>query len=407
MDEPYDDAKDCKRYASMGEAEAFLNAEVEYVRLGCEPEVVRHPLDGIHGVLEAEAGMRFGKVTKRNIQRVVKLRQKELKQRQLAAAEHARLNRRDEPILNRNSGWGPPIPIRQPTGYSGPPSAATLKDALPIDKVTKSFELPQVKDEVRRIFEGRSVPYSNCLGGEWRFPEMWVKARELPEFQYPSAKWGSIGEILVSALHALDRVLHRFHPKLPAQAVADFWRSWEVHVHLANYAFEVGASPTAKSLAGGFHAAEEQARRAAEQLIWRLNSIAAETELLCSAEALQNSAGLLEVRPLATTTTPTSDAADEPSGTSDRVVRDEVAEERQLCMSKFKALARMKYGIKVTDRMVAAKAKSGKWNDRTMVSWWKRNDERCKPPHDQLIRKVLNGDPASIWPANPTIPAKN
>ena len=71
--------------------------------------------------------------------------------------------------------------------------------------------------------------------------------------------------------------------------------------------------------------------------------------------------------------------------------------ERQQLMKDFKAKAR-KQGIKVSDEMVAKKAKP-EWNDRTMVTWWKRNDKGCKPFQDRLIRAVLEKDPLSLWPS--------
>jgi hypothetical protein len=77
---------------------------------------------------------------------------------------------------------------------------------------------------------------------------------------------------------------------------------------------------------------------------------------------------------------------------------DTVAMERQQLMKDFKAKAR-EQGIKVNDKMVAKKAKP-EWNDRTMVTWWKRNDKGCKLFHDRLIRAVLQKDPLSLWPRN-------
>jgi len=62
----------------------------------------------------------------------------------------------------------------------------------------------------------------------------------------------------------------------------------------------------------------------------------------------------------------------------------------------FKAKGRTQ-GVKITDPMVAHAA-DPKWNDRTMVTWWKRNDDRCKPPHDKKIRAVLGKEPSTIWP---------
>jgi hypothetical protein len=81
------------------------------------------------------------------------------------------------------------------------------------------------------------------------------------------------------------------------------------------------------------------------------------------------------------------------SGDSD----DPIAAERSSAILKFKSRAKAQ-GIRVTDEMVAKAAKPGKWNTRTMVTWWKRNDKRCERPHDRLIRSVLARDPRSVWP---------
>jgi hypothetical protein len=76
---------------------------------------------------------------------------------------------------------------------------------------------------------------------------------------------------------------------------------------------------------------------------------------------------------------------------------DAVAAERAAILAAFKTKARNQ-GIKVTDEMVAKATNPGKWNDRTMVTRWKRNDPKCRPIHDRMIRAVLSRDPSSIWP---------
>jgi len=75
-----------------------------------------------------------------------------------------------------------------------------------------------------------------------------------------------------------------------------------------------------------------------------------------------------------------------------------------VCAARCDLLLRFKVrgrniGIRITDEMVAHAA-NPKWNDRTMVTWWKRNDPRCKQPHDRKIRAVLASDPSSSWTPN-------
>ena len=80
---------------------------------------------------------------------------------------------------------------------------------------------------------------------------------------------------------------------------------------------------------------------------------------------------------------------------SNMVDADPVAQERRSALVGFKTRGR-RLGIKITDPMVA-QAANQKWNDRTMITWWKRNDDGCKPRHDRMIRAVLARDPATIW----------
>ena len=83
---------------------------------------------------------------------------------------------------------------------------------------------------------------------------------------------------------------------------------------------------------------------------------------------------------------------------------DPVAADRAALLTAYKAKGRGK-GVRITDEMVAKAANPGKWNDRTMVTWWKRNDQRCKPPNDRKIRAVLAKDPSDVW--SPRIKSKH
>ena len=75
---------------------------------------------------------------------------------------------------------------------------------------------------------------------------------------------------------------------------------------------------------------------------------------------------------------------------------DVIVAERRKLLSEYKDKGRA-VGIRITDEMVAKAAKPGNWNDRTMVSWWKRNDPRCMLLHDKKLRAVLARDPLTIW----------
>jgi hypothetical protein len=88
---------------------------------------------------------------------------------------------------------------------------------------------------------------------------------------------------------------------------------------------------------------------------------------------------------------------DQPKGACRGLQLDLVAAERTVLLTEFKARGRA-VGIRITDEMVAKAANPGKWSDRTLVAWWKRNDKNSTPGHDKKIRAVLNQNPASIWP---------
>ena len=93
---------------------------------------------------------------------------------------------------------------------------------------------------------------------------------------------------------------------------------------------------------------------------------------------------------------PTLAGDDQPKNTYRGSQIDPVAAERTALLTEFKARGRA-VGIGISDEMVAKAANPGKWNDRTMVTRWKRNDPRFKQPHDKKIRAVLARDPRSVW----------
>jgi hypothetical protein len=79
---------------------------------------------------------------------------------------------------------------------------------------------------------------------------------------------------------------------------------------------------------------------------------------------------------------------------------DSEAARRAAMLTDYKAKGRG-MGIRITDEMVAKAANPKKWNERSMVTWWKRNDPRCKPPSDRRIKNVLSQDPSQFWTAKP------
>jgi hypothetical protein len=94
--------------------------------------------------------------------------------------------------------------------------------------------------------------------------------------------------------------------------------------------------------------------------------------------------------------TPDIDSTLNPVTNGEQPDDDLIAADRRAELAQFKLRGRSA-GIRITDEMVAHAAKL-RWNDRTMVTWWKRCDPRCKLPHDKMIRSVLKKDPRELWP---------
>jgi hypothetical protein len=70
---------------------------------------------------------------------------------------------------------------------------------------------------------------------------------------------------------------------------------------------------------------------------------------------------------------------------------DAIAAERNGLLDAYKREGKGR-GVRITDLMIA-QAASRKWNERTPVQRWKRNDPRCSAGDDSAIRAVLRKKP--------------
>lgn len=77
---------------------------------------------------------------------------------------------------------------------------------------------------------------------------------------------------------------------------------------------------------------------------------------------------------------------------------DPVVTERLKLLADFKQRGRRQGINKITDEMITQAANPGKWNGRTQIGWWKRNNAGCNRPCDGKIRRLLAKQPAEIWP---------
>jgi hypothetical protein len=179
------------------------------------------------------------------------------------------------PIGNRDRGWQDPVPIRRFASYSGAKCSHTLRDFLPVDAVGPMPAF-NYDEEIDRALDGRFGDYTCCLDEDWRFGETEADAWRRVGHEYNGRLHSSIGEIVVRAVHDLEAAFERSHPDAPCQAVADFWCSWQVQRHIADFCARLAASDTARLLAGNACDAAEQAERTRVHIYRQLASFAHE-----------------------------------------------------------------------------------------------------------------------------------
>jgi hypothetical protein len=85
------------------------------------------------------------------------------------------------------------------------------------------------------------------------------------------------------------------------------------------------------------------------------------------------------------------EAADNDGNSTPLPSTDPIAADRTAALEAYKREG-WSYRIKITDEMVARKAKKT-WHTRDPVKWWKANDLRCTPEMDRLIWAVLKSKP--------------
>jgi hypothetical protein len=144
-------------------------------------------------------------------------------------------------VTNLDCGWQAPVQVRSITEYSGPPCARAFRDFLPADSVGAMPEL-MVADEFIRGLENRSGDYRCYLDDHWRFAETEADAYRRKGHEYAGRRNNSMGEILVLAVYDLEAALRYIHPHLPQSAVADFFMSWQVQAHIAEFCRQLAGS---------------------------------------------------------------------------------------------------------------------------------------------------------------------
>jgi hypothetical protein len=224
--------KSPKLFESESAAQQFLHSEVEW------PEA---PVDSAHLAWEGEGG---------------------------ALAPLGPIPNGLEPILNKSQGWQNPVPVVL-ADYSGPKCDRALTSDLREEDVAVAVpELSRYEEIERALWRAFSpLPEDRYRPGDficyldegWRFDaieaDSWRREGHAFEGQ-------SIAQMVVRAAYDLDASLRKFHRPLSCAAKANFWQSWQVQQHIADFCTRLVESVTARAPAGYRIAADAEARRA-------------------------------------------------------------------------------------------------------------------------------------------------
>ena len=87
------------------------------------------------------------------------------------------------------------------------------------------------------------------LGNDWGFDEIEGRAKQKPAYLFQGTAGKHVDRIL-RVVCDLERALRKTHPKLPVDAVADFWRSSQVASFLREFCYYLFRDPNALLSAG-------------------------------------------------------------------------------------------------------------------------------------------------------------
>jgi len=236
-----------KLFRSESAARLFLNSEVRFP-LEPEAEVAGATVEEVR----ARRAERKARLKQEREQVASRIKSGEL--HPLAYPHHL------QPILNRHQGWQDLVPVRGVVDRPGPKCNRTMRDFLPVAAVGTMPEF-NLEEEIERALEGRSADYTCYLDDDWRFDEIEADAWRRGGYEYSGRRHGGIAEIIVKAVHDLEAALLRVHSNVPCHAVADFWSSWQVQRHIAEFCSRLADSDTARLLAGKALDATDQAER--------------------------------------------------------------------------------------------------------------------------------------------------
>lgn len=281
-------------------------------------------------------------------------------------------------IRNRDQGWRNPVPVRRAADYSGPACNRAMRDFLPAEAVGPLPAL-NLEEEIDRSFQGRSADYACCLHTDWRFDEIEADAWRRAGHEYSGRPHASVAEIVVRAVHDLEAAFRKFHPNASCAAVADFWRSWQVQRHIADFCAGLAESETARMLAGDSIEAGRQAECARVHVCRQLAAFAHEVLDGAFTPELAGSA----VMPEAGTDEPARENLPAPSKGEDRRA---LAEARRALVDSFIE----KVSPKGEKRIAKAEIwRAAGYKDRRQFCYWQAAHPKAGKMADKNFRRIL------------------
>jgi hypothetical protein len=125
--------------------------------------------------------------------------------------------------------------------------ARSFREFLPASEIVP-VESQDLTAMINRVFQGNWPDYTCLLAEEWRFDEIERDAMKRVGHEFEGRKHGSIAEIVLKSLYDFEDSLSRFHAYASCVAIAQFWTSWNLQRHLAEFTERLKESPTALSL---------------------------------------------------------------------------------------------------------------------------------------------------------------
>ena len=244
---------------------------------------------------------------------------------------------------------------------------------------------PSLKEEIAEALEERSAEVRCLLAGDWGFDQIEADAGRRSGHQYAREMHPTIAGIVARAVHDLERSLNRFRPALSCSAVADFWQSFQVRRHIANFCDELAKSEVANRIAGDHVMARFCVGDARDYVLMKLATFA--HEIQSDKPPLE---GDHKAREQSADTARSSGEELSAPQTGVRANRDAVSSERRGLVDSYieEVLKSTKKRITRTDIWKAAG-----YRTRTEFERWERNDKRATKTANQNIRRILTEKP--------------